>query len=406
MGINDTPVANRYTIGLYGKRNAGKSSLINAITDQEIALTSSIAGTTTDPVQKTMEILPIGPVMLIDTAGLDDEGELGEMRIRKSYEALRKCNLAILVCDATLGMDAYGELEQNFLQELRKRKIACVIALNKVDGIDNIEAIKEHIARTAGIPAVATDAASKTGIEELKASIIANSGAGTGEISLTDGFIDSGEIAVLVTPIDSAAPKGRMILPQQQVMRDILDKGSIPVLCREFELPQTLAALKEPPVCVITDSQAFKVVSKDVPEDIPLTSFSILFARQKGDLIKQLDGVRALKDIKAGDKILIAEACSHHRQEDDIGTVKIPRLIRQIEPGVEFEWSHGGSFPEDLSSYKLVIHCGACMINRREMLYRINYCNENGVPVTNYGLVLAYVNGILERAIAPLGIEL
>lgn len=406
MGLNDTPIANRYTIGLYGKRNAGKSSLINAITDQNIALTSSVAGTTTDPVSKTMEMLPIGPIMIIDTAGLDDVGELGEMRIKKSYEALRKCNLAILVCDASLGADAYGQLEQDFLQDLRKRKINCVIALNKADECENISLLKEQVARLAGIPVVVTDAGSKTGIEELKAAIIVNSGAGTEEISLTEGFIGTGEIAVLVTPIDSAAPKGRMILPQQQVMRDILDKGSIPVLCREFELKQTLAALKEPPVCVITDSQAFKVVSADVPEEVPLTSFSILFARQKGDLLKQLDGVRALKDIKAGDKILIAEACSHHRQEDDIGTVKIPRLIKKIEPGVEFEWTHGGSFPEDLSEYKLVIHCGACMINRREMLYRINYCNENGVPVTNYGLVLAYVNGILERAIKPLGIEL
>lgn len=404
MGLNDTPVASRFTIGIFGKRNVGKSSLINAITAQDVALTSDIAGTTTDPVTKTMEILPIGPVAIIDTAGLDDEGELGEKRIEKSYEALRKCHMVILVLNAEDGEAAYGPEEEDFVRQLRQRRITCIAAWNK-SGADGADAgIPEKLKKT-GLPVIPTDAVAGTGIDQLKKAIIANAHVDEDEIGLTDGIIEAGDVAVLVTPIDSAAPKGRLILPQQQVLRDILDKGAMAIVTRETELPQALAALSAPPKIVITDSQAFRRVDQDVPDDVPLTSFSILFSRQKGDLSKQLGGIRALKSLEPGDRILIAEGCTHHRQKDDIGTVKIPRMIRAIEPDVEMEWSSGAVFPKDLSKYKLIIHCGACMVNRREMQYRIHYAEEQGVPLTNYGLVIGYSTGVLDRAIRPFGLE-
>jgi small GTP-binding protein len=442
MGLNDTPVSERFTIGIFGRRNAGKSSLINAITAQDIALTSSVAGTTTDPVSKTMEILPIGPVVIIDTAGLDDEGELGSKRVEKSYEALRKCQLVIFVCDATLGDDAFGELEEDFIKLLRKRQITCIVALNKcgrlpdmvkqaraatsikalaaeLHRLNDLEQLKEElrhagriralaarITRRLDVPVICTDAKEHTGIDELKQAIINNSHVENEEVGLTDGLVHAGKTAILVTPIDSAAPKGRMILPQQQVLRDILDKDATALVAKESELGIALRALKHKPEVVITDSQAFHFVGKIVPEDIPLTSFSILYARQKGDLRKQLTGVRALRELRPGDTVLIAEGCTHHRQKDDIGTVKIPRMVKKIQPEVNFEWSSGAVFPGDLSKYSLIIHCGACMLNRREMQYRIDYAQDLGVPITNYGLVIAYCNGILDRALKPFGIKL
>lgn len=441
MGLNDTPVSDRFTIGIFGRRNAGKSSLINAITSQNIALTSDVAGTTTDPVSKTMEILPIGPVVIIDTAGLDDEGELGRQRVETSFEVLRKCHLVIFVCDAELGKAAFGELEEQFIWQLQRRKINCIVALNKCGDLPElarkaratdiltlaedlkrtsdmsslkdelreagrVRALAASIRRRTKAPVICTDAVSKIGIEELKQAIIANSNYESDESTLTEGLISVGDLAVLVTPIDSAAPKGRMILPQQQVLRDILDKDATALVTKENSLSDALDSLKDKPTIVITDSQAFKSVAADVDESIPLTSFSILYARQKGDLETMLEGAKALGDLKPGDKILIAEGCTHHRQADDIGTVKIPRLVRQLQPDVEFEWKSGAVFPKDLKEYKLVIHCGACMLSKLEVQYRLDRSNEQGVPMTNYGMVIAYVTGILERAVKPFGLDI
>lgn len=441
MGHNDTPSANRFTIGIFGRRNAGKSSLINAITAQDIALTSDVAGTTTDPVSKAMEMLPIGPVVIIDTAGLDDEGALGRKRVEKSYEALRKCHMVIFVCDATLGQRCFGRLEESFIEQLRKRHITCIVALNKcghlpdiarqaraatslralaqaLHRVDDIEQLKEdlrhagkiralaaEISKRVDVPVICTDAENSVGIEELKQTVIKNARIGSEEIGLTDDIVHEGRLAVLVTPIDEAAPKGRLILPQQQVLRDILDKDAMAIVTKEHDLRKTLSLLKEPPEIVITDSQAFRSVSADVPAHIPLTSFSILFARQKGDLQRQLRGIRALQEAKSGDRILIAEGCTHHRQSDDIGTVKIPNMIRKRIPGIEFDWSSGAVFPNDVSRYRMIIHCGACMLNRREMQYRIDFAEEQGVPTANYGMVLAYCTGILERALQPFGLH-
>lgn len=392
MGLNETPVADRFTIGIFGKRNAGKSTLINAITNQKIAVTSEYAGTTTDPVYKTMEILPIGPVVLIDTAGLDDEGELGQMRVEKTYEVLRKCNLALLVCDSSEGVT---EFETEFALELKKRKIACILVLNKCSG-------KEFSKTSINVPTVCTDAQSGYGIEKLKKLIIENSHYDDTDLSLVEGIVEKNDIVVLVIPIDNAAPKGRLILPEQQVIRAILDKGAMPIVTRETELEQTLSALKNPPKIVITDSQAFKIVADIIPKDMPLTSFSIIFARQKGDLKKLYAGIEAIKKLKAGDTVLIEEGCTHHRQSDDIGTVKIPRFIKSVCPDVKFEWASGAIFPRDLSKYSLIIHCGACMIARREMCYRIDTALEKGVPITNYGMTLAYFTGVLKRALEPM----
>ncbi len=440
MGMNDTPVSERFTIGIFGRRNAGKSSIINAITNQQTALTSSVAGTTTDPVSKTMEMLPIGPIVLIDTAGLDDVGDLGLKRVEKSYEVLRKCNLVLFVCDAGLGDEMFGDLEADFMKQLQLRKIRCIIVMNKCGNLpeieqcaeatdirtlaeelkrtDDLESLKadikrateirslaETLRRKTGAPVVCTDADERIGIEELKQEIIKNADMAGETISLTEGLVHPGKIAVLVTPIDSAAPKGRLILPQQQVIRDIIDKGAIPVVTRETELEKALDALAEPPEIVITDSQAFGYVGEIVDEDIPLTSFSLIFAHYKGDLRNMLNGVEKLKSLKPGDRVLIAEGCTHHRQEDDIGTVKVPRLIRKICPKVEIEHFSGASFPKDLSGYALIVHCGACMLNRREVQYRISIATDSGTAITNYGMVLAYCNGILPRAVAPFGFD-
>lgn len=462
MGLNDTPGGSRFTIGIFGKRNAGKSSLINSLTGQSIALASRVPGTTTDPVYKAMELLPVGPVMLIDTAGLDDQGELGSQRVEKSMEALRKCHLVIYVADPEVGArpqrppqsqcpqrppqcpqrpqppqpqqthqpqpvdisdpgekktpgypdsqpsagnwDARNFLdkeESEFIHQLETRKIPYVIAVNQ-SGEDTDFLNKNYGTDTQ----VFTDAALKLGIDQLKKAIIRNSGETEKEAGLTDGLIEAGDLAVLVTPIDTAAPKGRMILPQQQVLRDILDKGAYTIVTREGELDQALNALGRPPKVVITDSQAFRLVDSIVPPEIDLTSFSILYARQKGDLKKMTEAAAVLGHLKPGDKVLIAEACTHHRQKDDIGTVKIPRMLRKLEPEVDIHWHSGASFPDDIREYKLVIHCGACMLNRPEVQYRIELAEKEGVPVTNYGLTIAFCTGILKRAVAPFGIRI
>lgn len=458
MGLNDTPGGSRFTIGIFGKRNAGKSSLINSLTGQSIALASRVPGTTTDPVYKAMELLPVGPVMLIDTAGLDDQGELGSQRVEKSMEALRKCHLVIYVADPEVGArpqppqrpqlaqqqpqpqslqpqqthqpqpvdisdpgekktpgnpdsqpsagnwDARNFLdkeESEFIHQLETRKIPYVIAVNQ-SGEDTDFLNKNYGTDTQ----VFTDAALKLGIDQLKKAIIRNSGETEKEAGLTDGLIEAGDLAVLVTPIDTAAPKGRMILPQQQVLRDILDKGAYTIVTREGELDQALNALGRPPKAVITDSQAFRLVDSIVPPEIDLTSFSILYARQKGDLKKMTEAAAVLGHLKPGDKVLIAEACTHHRQKDDIGTVKIPKMLRKLEPEVDIHWHSGASFPDDIREYKLVIHCGACMLNRPEVQYRIELAEKEGVPVTNYGLTIAFCTGILKRAVAPFGIRI
>ncbi|SHG83611.1 iron-only hydrogenase maturation protein HydF [Thermosyntropha lipolytica DSM 11003] len=395
--MQETPRANRLHIAIFGRRNAGKSSLINAITGQDIALVSDKAGTTTDPVYKAMEILPLGPCVLIDTAGIDDEGELGVLRIKKTREVLDKTDLALLVIDPLQGISTF-ELE--LVEEFRRRNIPFIPVINKIDQAtpspaDIEKEIKEKVHLVSAV--------SKEGIDQLKELIALKAPSDYQEPAIIGDLLQPGDMCILVTPIDSAAPKGRLILPQVQTIRDILDHDSQALVVKETELAKALASLKNPPRIVITDSQAFKEVERILDPSIPLTSFSILYARYKGDLKILLAGIEKLKEIKPGDKILIAEACTHHRQQDDIGTVKIPRLLEKIAGGkLDLHWSSGSGYPENLSSFELIIHCGGCMLNRRQMLSRINKAREKGVPITNYGLFLAYANGILERALAPL----
>ena len=392
MDLNQTPGAMRTTIGIFGRRNAGKSSIINAITGQNLAIVSDVAGTTTDPVKKSMELLPIGPVTIIDTPGLDDEGELGELRIKKALEALRTCHMAVLVVDGTVGMT---EAEDEIIKAFNAREIPYLICINKCDVTDGIE--------VSGIdtdkPVLMVSAKSKAGIFELKEALgkIAPSGS---EKRLVGDLVSSGDTAVLVIPIDESAPKGRLILPQQQVIRDLLESGAIPVVARDTELAEALSKLKEKPRMVITDSQAFKTVAKIVPEDIYLTSFSILMARYKGDLQWQVSGAKALDSLENGAKILISEGCTHHRQCNDIGTVKMPGWIRNYTgKDFDFEFTSGGEFPEDLSAYGLVVHCGGCTLNEKEMRYRIDSAQKQNIPITNYGVLISYMNGILERSL-------
>lgn len=390
--MNSTPIAKRFTIGIFGRQNVGKSSLINAITNQNAALTSDIAGTTTDPVYKAMELSPIGPVVFIDTAGLDDSGRLGMQRVEKSYEALRKCNLVILVTDE-LGITKF---EKNFIEELQSRKISFIVVFNKCD-------IKKPTLQTNDdFPYVYMSILESKGIEEIKERIVNSSTIEYTEPSLIDGLIKPGETAVLVTPIDASAPKGRLILPQQQTIRDILDIGATAYVTKHTELVSTLKNLKKQPAIVITDSQVFKKVAADTPEEIPLTSFSILYARQKADIFEMVEGVKRIETLSRGDKILIVEGCTHHRQDDDIGTVKIPHWINEIVgDGLNYEWVSGANYPKDVKNYSLIIHCGGCMLNSREMLYRVTKSKEQGIHITNYGVLIAYVTGILPRALKP-----
>lgn len=397
--MDTTPVANRLHIAIFGRRNAGKSSLINTITGQHIALVSEVPGTTTDPVYKTMELLPIGPVVVIDTAGLDDDGILGNLRIEKTYEILRKTNLAILVISAVEGIT---DFERSFADEMRKRDLPTVGVINKCDLRDIKEEDIKNYSRQLGIPFAKISAITGQGAEDVKRLVIEHAKYDEADLGLVGDLISPGDLVVLVTPIDKAAPKGRLILPQQQTIRDIIENDAIAVVTKEYELKQTLENLGKEPSLVITDSQVFLKVSADTPEDIPLTSFSILFARQKGDLVEMVRGLKKIEKLKDGDRVLIVEGCTHHRQTDDIGKVKIPRWIRQISGvDISFEWASGAYFPRDIESYDLVIHCGGCMLNRKEMQYRVTLAKEHGVCITNYGMLIAYIQGILKRALKP-----
>lgn len=395
--MNTTPTSSRLHIALFGRRNAGKSSLINALTNQEAALVSDVAGTTTDPVSKAMEILPIGPVVIIDTAGLDDTGELGELRVKKTYEVLNRTDLAILVIDGTIGLSNF---EEDILKSIRDKNVKVVGVINKKDLSKYSSGDKKEWEKKLKLELVETSASAGYGIEELKKMIIKKAPYDDSELSIVGDLIRPGDFVVLVIPIDKAAPKGRLILPQQQTIRDILDNDAMAVVTKEHELKETLENLGKKPSLVITDSQAFLKVSADTPIDIPLTSFSILFARYKGDLEELVKGVKAIEKLEPGDKVLIAEGCTHHRQSDDIGKVKIPRWIRQIAGGdIQFDWSSGMTFPDNLDEFSLIVHCGACMLNKREMMYRISYAKNKNIPIVNYGVLIAHVQGLMPRAI-------
>ena len=400
MGMNQTPASERVHISFFGKRNAGKSSVINAITGQDLAIVSSVRGTTTDPVYKTMELLPLGPVMIIDTPGIDDEGELGALRVRKSYQVLNKTDIAILVVDSTTGK---GEEELALIHRLHKKGIPYLVVYNKIDLLSG-EEIKD-LAMSVRPGEVLVSAADGMNIQELKEKIATLKPEDTHKYPLIQDLIEPLDLVILVVPIDKAAPKGRLILPQQQTIRDILERGALSLVVRDTELKSTLDHFLSQGVCpklVVTDSQAFARVSKDVPENITLTSFSILFSRYKGELETQLEGVAALSSIQDDDRILIAEGCTHHRQCGDIGTCKIPDWIRNYTGKKPvFEFTSGTEFPDDVSSYKMVVHCGGCMLNEREMKYRIVCCHDQGVPITNYGLLIAQVTGILKRSLGP-----
>ena len=400
MGMNQTPASERVHISFFGKRNAGKSSVINAVTGQDLAIVSSVRGTTTDPVYKTMELLPLGPVMIIDTPGIDDEGELGALRVRKSYQVLNKTDIAILVVDSTTGK---GEEELALIHRFHKKGIPYLVVYNKIDLLSGEEV--RDLAMSVRPGEVLVSAADGMNIQELKEKIATLKPEDTHKYPLIHDLIEPLDLVILVVPIDKAAPKGRLILPQQQTIRDILERGALSLVVRDTELKSTLDHFLSQGVCpklVVTDSQAFARVSKDVPENITLTSFSILFSRYKGELETQLEGVAALSSIQDDDRILIAEGCTHHRQCGDIGTCKIPDWIRNYTGKKPvFEFTSGTEFPDDVSSYKMVVHCGGCMLNEREMKYRIACCRDQGVPITNYGLLIAQVTGILKRSLGP-----
>ncbi|MCI5679795.1 MAG: [FeFe] hydrogenase H-cluster maturation GTPase HydF [Bacteroidales bacterium] len=393
MGLNNTPMAERIHIGIFGRRNAGKSSIINAMTGQNLAIVSDVAGTTTDPVLKAMELLPLGPVVIIDTPGLDDEGELGKLRVQKAYQVLNKTDIAVVVIDGSVGRTA---ADAAILERIREKNIPYIIVKNKSD----LQAAEQDEENEISVSA-------KTGqnIYELKERITALVPKEDMTRKIVGDLLEPNDLAVLVVPIDSAAPKGRLILPQQQTIRDILEAGAVSVVTRDHELKETLASIGRKPRLVITDSQIFGRVSKEVPADIQLTSFSILMARYKGDLEPNVKGARALEQLQDGDTVLISEGCTHHRQCEDIGTVKLPRWIREhTGKDLQFAFTSGTEFPLDLSPYKLIVHCGGCMLNEREMKYRLKCAEDQGIPMTNYGICIAYINGILERSLAPFGI--
>lgn len=389
MGMNDAPKSERVHIGIFGRRNAGKSSLINALTGQSLAIVSDVAGTTTDPVSKAMELLPLGPVLLIDTPGLDDKGALGAQRVHSALSVLRRCDAALVV---TAAGQPLGSHCKQLIRTLQERKIPYIIVYNKAD-------LAPDSAETDGISVSAQTGA---GIQELKerlARLLVDPHSGR---RLIGDLLQPGDVAVLVVPIDSAAPKGRLILPQQQTIRDILEAGACSMVVRDSELSDALDRLRDKPRIVITDSQAFGKVSRDTPDDIDLTSFSILMARFKGTLADSVRGVRRLDQLHDGDRVLIAEGCTHHRQCDDIGTVKLPRWISQhTGKTLDYQFSSGGTFPDDLSPYRMVIHCGGCMLNQREMNYRYAHAAQQDIPMTNYGIAIAYMHGILQRSVAP-----
>lgn len=400
MSINETPSGERLHIGIFGRRNAGKSSLINAITGQDLAIVSDVKGTTTDPVKKAMELLPLGPVVLIDTPGLDDEGLLGQKRMEKALQALRQTDIVILTIPADAALDG---LEKTLLQEAKKRGLPFFVALNKTDLLADKKQIEEkekEIAQALSIPLdviVPVSSDKNEGIHALKEKL-ANGIPKEQERPLIRDLLSPGDLVVLVVPIDSAAPKGRLILPQQQVIRDSLEAGAVPVVTRDSELAQALSSLGKKPRLIVTDSQVFGAVAKIVPKDIPLTSFSILMARYKGDLEVQIAGAKAIETLQDGDTVLISEGCTHHRQCDDIGTVKMPRWIKEYTgKDLQFAFTSGGEFPKDLSPYAMVVHCGGCTLPLQEMRYRISYGAKQEVAITNYGVMIAYIHGILPR---------
>lgn len=386
-GLNATPSGERVHIGFFGMRNAGKSSLVNAFTGQQLAIVSDTKGTTTDPVYKAMELLPLGPVMIIDTPGFDDEGELGDLRIEKTKQVLNKVDIAVLVADSSRGL---SDCDRQLIELFSKKDVPYVIAYNKSD-------LKEMEKSDVSIN---VSSLNKTGIKELKERVASMVKTDDTKLRIVGDIIEPSDFVILVVPIDSAAPKGRLILPQQQTIRDVLEAGATAIVVKETELKETLSGLNKKPSLVITDSQAFKKVSEDTPADIPLTSFSILMARYKGSLETAVKGVAAIDKLKDGDKILISEGCTHHRQCDDIGTVKIPRWLKQYTgKNLIIETSSGRDFPQELSGYSLIIHCGGCMLNEREVQHRMKCAVESGVAFTNYGITIAYMNGILKRSI-------
>jgi len=388
MSLNHTPASERIHIGIFGKRNAGKSSLINAITGQSLAIVSEIKGTTTDPVLKSMELLPLGPVVLIDTPGIDDEGDLGELRVKKAYQMLNKTDVAILVVDASVGLT--NEDEQ-ILERIRAKGISCLVVMNKSDLLQNHNDLEDTIWVSA-----------KTGynITLLKEKIAEGAKQENVAKKVVGDLLAPFDLVVLVVPIDESAPKGRLILPQQQTIRDILDAGATAIVVKDTELEETLNKLVCKPKMVITDSQVFGKVAKIVPKDVPLTSFSILMARYKGDLQAVVEGAHVLDKLQDGDKILISEGCTHHRQCNDIGTVKLPTWIREhTQKELQFEFTSGTELPDDLTKYQLIIHCGGCMLNEREMKYRVKCAVDQEVPMTNYGIAIAHMKGILTRSV-------
>ncbi len=391
MSLNEKVSAERLHIAFFGLRNAGKSSVVNAVTNQELSVVSDIKGTTTDPVKKAMELLPIGPVVIIDTAGIDDEGSLGELRVKKTINILNKTDIAILVVDATKGMQ---QENSKLIEDFKKRNIPYIIAFNKCDLITE----KQNLLNNE----IYVSAKENININELKELIGKLSNVEAEEKTLLGDVINTNDTVVLVTPIDSSAPKGRLILPQQQTIRELLDIGATVVVTKDSELEDTLSKLKNPPRLVITDSQAFRKVSEIVPKDVELTSFSILFARYKGELWGAVKGADELDNLQDGDVVLISEGCTHHRQCGDIGTEKLPNWIKNYtNKNINFDFTSGGDFPESLEKYKLIIHCGACMLTEREMKSRISLSNKQQIPLSNYGIVIAKLNGILKRATKP-----
>ncbi|MDR1142937.1 MAG: [FeFe] hydrogenase H-cluster maturation GTPase HydF [Spirochaetaceae bacterium] len=405
--MNGVPRANRVHIGFFGRRNTGKSSLVNAVTGQDLVIVSEIKGTTTDPVSKSMELLPLGPVVIIDTPGIDDEGPLGELRVRRAKQILNKTDVAVLVVDAvSVAINAAAradtsagltEADRELTGLFREKRIPYIIACNKSDLLDGPFPIRAADTAESLLPVSAKTGANISGLKE-RIAVMAKTE--EPKLQIVADLIRPGNLVVLVIPIDKAAPKGRLILPQQQTIRDVLEADAAAVVVKEFELRETLESLGKKPALVITDSQVFAKVSADTPPDIPLTSFSILFARLKGFLAPAVRGVKALDAVSSGDRILICEGCTHHRQCDDIGTVKLPRWIRQhTGKNPEFVFQSGGDFPEDLSPYKLVIHCGACMLSEREMKYRRDCAADQNIPFTNYGITIAHIQGILRRSL-------
>ena len=389
--LNETPAAERVHIGLFGCRNAGKSSLINALTGQDLSIVSDFKGTTTDPVSKAMEILPLGPVLITDTPGLDDEGALGEKRVKKARFVLRSTDIALLVVDAALGL---SEADQRLLKEIKERKVPYLLIVNKIDIYSAPllpQAEKDHL--------LFVSTQTHEGITELKERLSRMNPTAKAQRPLLGDLLAPGDLVVLVVPIDESAPKARLILPQQQTIRDILDHGATAIAVRDSELSETLKNLGKSPALVITDSQVFDAVAKIVPKEVPLTSFSILFARYKGNLALAAKGAQTLGTLKDKDRVLICEGCTHHRQCEDIGTVKLPRMLKQFtQKDLQFTFTSGTDFPSDLSPYQVIIHCGGCTLTEKEMQYRLDCAREQGIPITNYGIAIAYMRGILERS--------